>query len=283
MLRPKRSLGQVFLSDKNLLRKTASLCEVSGKAVIEIGAGDGRLTELLAEEAEMVYAVEMDDALCSLLGERFDGIPNVMPLHRDARSLDLSELASRRDSDEKFRVVGNLPYCSFVEIVLSLMKQIRRIEDIRVMSQKELATRLTASHGSSEYGRLSVVVQSRADVKRLLSLPAAAFWPRPKVDSTLIQVRPHDIAVVPGGDFGLFESFVGAAFAQRRKKLLNSLSGSADFSAYVGQIREILENLALPITCRAQDIPVEKYHLIVKHLAAAMGMEWSGQEEAQYD
>ena len=129
-LEPKKSLGQVFLSDRNLLEKVARLAEARDEVVVEIGAGDGRLTELLARDAKLVYAVEMDRGLFKRLKKRFDGSPTVVPLCRNAEELDLSDEAFTDAWGKKVKVVGNLPYCSFVRILLTLMNQMERIEDL---------------------------------------------------------------------------------------------------------------------------------------------------------
>lgn len=258
MLEPKKSLGQVFLNDPNLLEKVARLAEARGKIVVEIGAGDGRLTQLLARDAEAVYAVEMDKGLYERLKSRFGSSSNVVPICQDARELDLTDDVFALASNRKVRVVGNLPYCSFVHILLALMRQLEQIEDIRVMGQREVAERLMADPNTPEYGRLSVIVQARSKVRRLLAVPRTAFWPRPKVDSTVVAITPERAPFASEEMLRQFDEFVSAAFAHRRKTLLNSLTQS-DFHDRRERVESLLAQLGISRACRAQEIAVHEY------------------------
>ena len=267
MLRPKKSLGQVFLSDTNLLAKIARLAEAQGKVVVEIGAGDGRLTELLAKQAAMVYPVEVDRELFAFLKARFADAANVVPLHRDATKLQLAKISASDGQRTKIKVVGNLPYNSFVQIILTLMGQLDQIEDIRVMAQEEMANRLTAAPRTHQYGRLSVSAQARTRVRRLVRAPRTAFWPRPKVDSVFVALSPREGPFSSEEVEVLFDRFVSAAFGHRRKTLINSLGQSSYFAPKISLIGELLAQSGIPTTCRAEDIEVDKYIALVARLA----------------
>ena len=271
MLEPKKSLGQVFLCDTNLLERVAKLAEPGGRVVVEIGAGDGRLTELLARDAALVYAVEMDKGLYQRLSERFNGSPNVIPVCRDARELDLSEAAFSLASNERVRVVGNLPYCSFVHILFALLNQLERIDDIRVMGQREMAERLMAAPNTPEYGRLAVTVQVRTEVRRLLTAPRAAFWPRPKVDSTVVAMTPRKAVFGSKEALKRFDEFVTAAFAHRRKTLINSLSQSEAFRDQREVVGRLLTQTGKSIACRPQEIAVDEYVSLFERLVSIVG------------
>jgi len=271
MLRPKKSLGQVFLCDLNLLEKVAQLSEPRGRIVVELGAGDGRLTALLARDAEVVYAVEMDRDLFERLRRRFDGAPNVIPVCRDARELDLTEDVFSLASSKRARVVGNLPYCSFVHILLALISQLERIDDIRVMGQREMAERLMAAPNTPEYGRLSVTVQARMNVRRLLTVPRTAFWPRPNVDSTVVAMTPQTPPFASEETLKRFDEFVTAAFAHRRKTLLNSLTKSEAFRDQGAAVGRLLAQSGMSSACRPQEIAVDEYVSLFEKLAGIAG------------
>ncbi|HUT04502.1 MAG TPA: 16S rRNA (adenine(1518)-N(6)/adenine(1519)-N(6))-dimethyltransferase RsmA [bacterium] len=268
-LEPKKSLGQVFLNDRNLLEKVAELAEARDEIVVEIGAGDGRLTERLARDAKLVYAVEMDRGLFQRLEERFDGSPTVIPLCRNAKELDLSDDVFTHTWGKKVKVVGNLPYCSFVRILLTLMNQMERIEDIRIMAQREIAERLTAVPNTAQYGRLSVTVQARARVRWLLTLPPQAFWPMPKVHSVLLAITPKQPPFASKELLDTFDVFVTAAFAHRRKTLLNSLMRSTTLRDHKELPERLLAEFGFPATCRAQEVPVRDYVNLVNRLTRA--------------
>ncbi|MBN1592768.1 MAG: ribosomal RNA small subunit methyltransferase A [Candidatus Coatesbacteria bacterium] len=263
---PKRSLGQVFLKDQNILEKIAALVEPNGKVIIEIGAGDGRLTNCLAKSAETVYAVELDRGLFERLKSRFEGAGNVHLFCLDARKLDLRDPAFAPHAHRRFTVVGNLPYCSFVHILLGLMRQLDRIDEIQVMGQKEVADRLMAQPNASDYGRLSVIVQAMAEVKRILPVPPTAFWPRPKVDSLVVGIIPKEPPFNSAEELAGFDKFVSAAFSHRRKIMLNSLSQSA-LRDKLPHVEAFLEEMGIPKSCRAQEIDVTGYISLFARLA----------------
>jgi len=271
MLEPKKSLGQVFLSDPNLLEKVAELAEPRGRVIVEIGAGDGRLTELLARDAEVVFAVEIDRGLYERLKQRFRGSPNVIPVCRDARELDLTEAVFGLASNKKVRIVGNLPYCSFVHILLALMSQLGRIDDIRVMGQKEMTERLVAAPNTPEYGRLSVTTQARTNVRRLLTVPRTAFWPRPNVDSAVVALTPRTPPLASEETLKRLDEFVTAAFAHRRKTLVNSVSQSEAFRDQKEAIARLLARSGISCACRPQEIAVDEYVSLFEELARIAG------------
>ena len=256
---PKKSLGQVFLVDPNLLSKVASLANVKDQVVVEIGAGDGRLTELVAREAKLVFAVELDEALFAELKRRFSEADNVIPICRDARRLRLAEMVRDAAGGKKVAVVGNLPYCSLVPIVRRLMRQLEMICKMCIMAQKELADRLVARPGTSEYGRLSVFVQVRCKAKRLMTVPRTAFWPRPEVDSVLLQLVPRRQRFDSPDQEEMFEKLVAAAFAHRRKTLRNSLACSPYFSGLGKALEILLDSSGGLGSSRAQELSADEF------------------------
>jgi 16S rRNA (adenine1518-N6/adenine1519-N6)-dimethyltransferase len=213
----KKRFGQHFLSDKSILRKIVGFANIQpGDTVLEIGPGGGALTRELAGVAQRVIAVEIDRDLVPAL--RAEMPPNVEVIEGDALDLDLAKLA-----DPPFHVVGNLPYNVATPLFKRFIEFRRQILDVTVMIQKEVAQRIVAKPGSSEYGPLTVLVQYYSDSKYGFTVPPGAFHPRPKVDSAVIRMewRPEVDSV---SDATEFTDFVHRTFQSRRKKLANNLS-----------------------------------------------------------
>jgi 16S rRNA (adenine1518-N6/adenine1519-N6)-dimethyltransferase len=225
--RPQKRLGQHFLADRTVVRKMIDLMALDGsEVVLEIGAGLGALTLPLAPCVGRVVAVEKDQRLCRLLGEKLktEGIQNVTLLHQDILKVDLLTLTG--DGREKIRVVGNLPYNISSPMLEKVILERERVERAIFMLQLEVAQRLVAKPGNKAYGALTVWVQYHALVRLLFPVSRKAFYPVPKVDSMVVELdfqRPY-----PKGtpDVTHFRKVVRAAFAHRRKTILNSMAGS---------------------------------------------------------
>ena len=208
--------------------------------VLEIGAGTGVLTEKLAEHSSRVIAIESDASLAGSLIERFKGT-NVKVVHGDALKLKFSQFPRFN------KVVSNLPYSISSKITFKLLKH--PFEEAILMYQYEFARRLAASHGSKDYGKLSICVQYLADVELLEIVPPTAFSPRPGVRSAIVRLVPrapeYEVA-----DRSFFSKFLTAVFSQRRKKLKNSI---AAFTS--------VRNLELPddlLNMRPEELPAAR-------------------------
>jgi 16S rRNA (adenine1518-N6/adenine1519-N6)-dimethyltransferase len=242
----RKRFGQHFLCDANILKKIVAAAEIEpGAAVLEIGAGIGTLTVALAETGARVVAVEVDHRLLPLLRENLADFDNVQVVHADIlKTQPARMLASRRGAPPRapglgrpqraaptivprWKVVANLPYSITAPVLLHLLRQRPRPELMVLMVQKEVADRLLSPPGAKEYGSLAVLVQAFMEVERVAAVSQTCFFPAPKVESAIIRLRPRKKALVPLRLTAIFEQVLRASFGQRRKTLLNALSGSA--------------------------------------------------------
>ncbi len=217
---PKKSLGQNFLIDENIIsRIVRSASLTKDDTVVEIGPGQGALTRELTEKAGSVIAIELDERLAARLSETLSGPANLQVVSGDALTFPYESLPG------KFKVVANLPYYISTPIITRLLKARDKISSMILMLQKEVAARLTASPGGRDYGYMSVMVQFHAEAGMLFLVPKQAFTPVPKVDSAVVRL---DLRDVPEGvsDPVFFEKVVGASFSKKRKMLKNSLKNS---------------------------------------------------------
>jgi 16S rRNA (adenine1518-N6/adenine1519-N6)-dimethyltransferase len=215
--RPKKRLGQHFLTDRHYLERiVAEIDPQPGDAMVEIGPGPGALTAKLAQVIRPLHAVEIDRDLCAGLRERFT--PDAVALHEaDVLAFDFASLP------RSLRVVGNLPYNISTPILFHLASFAPRIRDCVFMLQKEVVDRMVAEPGSADYGRLSVMLQYRFAMSLAFRVPPGAFTPPPKVDSAIVRMAPLGEGRLSARDETMFASVVMAAFTQRRKTLRNAL------------------------------------------------------------
>jgi 16S rRNA (adenine1518-N6/adenine1519-N6)-dimethyltransferase len=220
----KKSFGQHFLLDLNVTRKIARLAgPLEGRAVIEVGPGPGGLTRALLEAGARVIAVEKDRRFLPLLEELAAGAEGRLAVvEADALEVNEAELLAALAPGLPARIVANLPYNVSVPLLIRWLGQPDRFESLTLMFQKEVAARITAGAGSADYGRLSIAAQACAVCETVMSLPARAFTPPPKVDSAVVRLTPRDDAPGPAL-FAALEQVTQAAFGQRRKMLRSSL------------------------------------------------------------
>jgi 16S rRNA (adenine1518-N6/adenine1519-N6)-dimethyltransferase len=247
-LMARKSLGQHFLCDLNLTRRIAeSAGDLDGCTVFEIGPGPGGLTRaLLATKAKKVIAIEKDRRCIAALAnvvKAADGRLEV--IEGDALATDLLKLSRLPRA-----VVANLPYNIGTELLLKWLRQIDGFRSLTLMFQLEVADRIAASPGSKTYGRLSVIAQFCCNVERILTLPARAFTPPPKVDSTVVRLvpradRPEDVS------FHHIETITAAAFGQRRKMLRSSLRPLGG--------EKLLNEAGIDPELRAENLTVEDF------------------------
>jgi 16S rRNA (adenine1518-N6/adenine1519-N6)-dimethyltransferase len=221
--KPKKSLGQNFLVDQNIQNKIVNSCDLKPTEVIlEVGAGRGELTKLLAPRVQRLVAVEIDRSLCRELAD----IRNATVLNRDILKLDLNK--HFRNKKVKIKVIGNIPYYISSPIIEHLLQYRKRILAIFLTVQKEFAQRVVAAPGSKVYGSLSCFVQYYAEPKILFTISKNSFYPAPKVDSAFIQLKVRPKTALSGRKEKLLFRIIRASFNQRRKTLRNSLSGLLD-------------------------------------------------------
>lgn len=221
MIRPKKSLGQHFLTDRNIIEKIASSIP-AGKAhrVIEIGPGTGALTEALLERFEDVHAVELDQRAIKVLEEKY---PNLPVHHSDVLEVDWNELSIGK---ENTHVVGNLPYYITSQILFALLESRNQLSDALLMMQKEVAERLVSDIRTKDYGILSVQTQLMATPEILFPVSRHCFNPPPNVESAVVKLT-FDRGTLACSDTHL-KTVVRTAFNQRRKKLSNALKPIID-------------------------------------------------------
>lgn len=219
----KPKLGQNFLVDENACQQIAdALGDVTERTVVEIGPGHGAITELLAKRCRRLHCIEFDPALARELAFRFRNDARVTIHHADILTTDLKTM---REDTLALDVVGNLPYYITSDILLHLFAAAREgvVARAVVMMQREVAERIAASPGSSEYGALSAATQMHAQATNLFTLPPSAFSPPPDVYSTVLRLEFAPRVAELGIEFDGFNRFLRASFAQKRKTLANNL------------------------------------------------------------
>ena len=216
--RPKKRFGQHFLISPTILKGILRLAELTPEdVVVEIGAGTGTLTDVLAGRSGRILALELDRDLLPPLRRRFADRPHVEILHADALTFDFDQLSA------PIKVVANLPYGTAVAILTRLLNRRSRLRCAVVMLQRELAERLYARAGTKAYGSLTLLTQWHATVEKGFHVPPSAFSPPPKVMSTVVRIIPRPTPPVAVRDEAWLFRIIHAAFAQRRKTLANAL------------------------------------------------------------
>jgi 16S rRNA (adenine1518-N6/adenine1519-N6)-dimethyltransferase len=226
-IRAKKQLGQIFLSDRSTAEMIVARSALSGNdVVLEIGAGLGAITIPVARIVRAVYAVEIDPRLIDILKAELStaGIVNVSLMEKSILHFDIEALGKRLG--HKVVVMGNLPYNISSQILVMLINSRTAVARAVVMLQKELAQRITAGPGGRAYGRLTVMLNYCADVNRLATIDAALFFPKPKVDSEVLEITFKNQLPDRSGEEEFLFKVVKAAFGKRRKTLRNALAGS---------------------------------------------------------
>ena len=258
-VRAKKSLGQNFLVDRSVIARIASAAGVqAGEAVIEVGPGRGALTGLLRERAERLICVEKDDALAETWGERFRNDDGAAIVHGDM----LEMLPEQMPFPGPYRVVANLPYNVAGRITMHLLERWQgQLLGATLMFQKEVAQRIAAGPGTSPYGVLSVLVGVFAEAWLLFTVPPGAFRPVPKVQSTVLRLRPlpEPLWAAAGLDYEHFRKVVHAGFAARRKRVANSLAIGLSGGASAARIRAALDEAEIDPGLRPDAIPVDAW------------------------
>ena len=221
---PLKKYGQNFLTSPAVARRIVDAAVLAPQdTVLEIGPGKGILTRLMAQKCCRVWAVEIDPRLAESLKASFRDDGKVRIITEDILKYDLAEIsAAGKDS---FKVVANLPYNISVPILEKLYRLGGKVSSMVVMVQKEMADRIVAKPGNKEYGSLSVFTQCLVKVERLFNVSAGSFFPRPKVNSSVVRMVPLKILPVKQGEQEGFFEFVRLCFSQRRKMLRSVLRG----------------------------------------------------------
>ena len=255
MLKPKKSLGQNFLRDENILHKIVESLDLrSGDVVVEIGSGQGALTKHLSEKPIKLIGIEVDERAVRLLQERFD--EKLELIHRDVLEVNIDELAQR--NGRKVRIVGNIPYYLTSEILFWLFDARTAVIDAMLMVQFEVARRLVAPPKNKEYGILSIFTQFYTECEMLFKVSRNCFFPKPEVDSAVVQFKFRE--QLPNCDEKLFRLIVRSTFGQRRKTLRNGLKS-------MGFDENVLDQISFDLKKRPEELGVEEFLLLTSMLA----------------
>lgn len=265
-----KSLGQNFITDKSVIERIVEGSDVTEKdLVIEIGPGIGVLTAEAAETAAKVVAIEIDKKLIPILGETLADYDNIRVINQDILKTDINEIIREERESGSFtggvKIMGNLPYYITTPIIMGILEKGVEADSITIMMQKEVADRIKSSPGGKIYGAISVAVQYYCEVEQVASVPKEVFVPRPKVDSAVLKLtirkeRPVDLI-----DEKSFFACIKAGFGQRRKTLLNSLTGVNGLGKE--DIKEVLENAGVDAARRAETLDITEFAAIANGVA----------------
>ncbi len=256
-IHPVKRLGQSFLVDSNI---TSRIVEASGigegDTVVEIGAGLGAMTAMIAPRVKRTIALEIDPKLVDVLNSELGKVSNIEIVHTDVLRYDFSSPLQGRG---KIQVIGNIPYNVSSQIIFRLIEFRKHISSATLMVQREVADRITASPGTKEYGIPSVIVSMYAAASRLMTVPATCFYPVPKVDSAVLKIEMREGPLYPLGDHGIFIETAKMGFAMRRKTLANNLKGMNAVRSKEGDITALLAEAGIDGRRRGETLTVEEF------------------------
>jgi len=251
---PKRKLGQNFLHDQNVIRKIIDFADpAQADCFVEIGAGTGTLTAQLAPLVRKVIAIELDTSLLPFL-QRIEGVEVV---ESDIQKMDFGRFAG----EGPLRVIGNLPYYISTPILTSLIRQKDCIRDMTLMFQEEVAVRILASPSHPEFGFLSVIAQYYCEVRKGFRISRNSFTPGPEVESRILQFHFRQKGLL---DYTEYSSFVGHAFAQRRKKLRNNLLRGLRFRPET--VDTVFRSMGIDENARAENLSPQQFEQLITEL-----------------
>jgi len=253
-IKAKKSLGQNFLIDREVLEKIISITNIADKEVLEIGPGSGNLTTyILKQKPKKLYVVEKDDNLIILLKEKFDTKIDII-------NDDILKVSEDKISDQKLSVFGNLPYNISTEILSRWILNLGSnfwFESLILMFQKEVADRIISEFNNSKYGRLSILSSWKLDVKKIIDIKPQSFSPRPKIDSSLLLFTPKENFFELKDPKNL-EKITRIFFSQRRKML------KKPFNQVFANGKQVAEKFGIDLNLRPQNLEPEMYFKLVK-------------------
>ena len=261
-IRFRHDYGQNFLTDISVPEHIADMCSDSAETVIiEIGPGLGCLTQELAKRYTRVIAIEIDRGLIPILEETMQDYPNVTIINADVMKVDLAKMLAQQgidDSKMTVSVCANLPYYITTPILIRLLESPVSFNSITVMVQKEVADRLSARPGTSDYGAITAVLGYYGTTEKLFSVPHTVFMPQPKVDSAVVRIRLYDKKPYDDCDAITLFRIIHGAFEMRRKTLVNAIHAKCpEFSKE--QIINVLSVMGKPVDIRGERFSVEDF------------------------
>ena len=263
-----KRFGQNFLIDTYVLDKIIDKANITkDDCVIEIGPGIGSMTQLLANKAKRVIAVEIDKNLIPILEETLAPFDNITIINDDILKVDIKKLIDSYNDGKAIKVVANLPYYITTPIVMGLFESHIPIESITIMIQAEVARRMQATPGTKDYGALSLAVQYYAKPEIVANVPPNCFIPRPSVGSSVIKLTSFTAPPFLVKDETLLFKLIRAAFMQRRKTLQNSICNSQELHFSKERICLALEQMKLSTTIRGEALSLEDFANLTNILA----------------
>jgi len=245
-MRQSHSLGQVFLTDKNYIRKIIDSLDIQDEIVLEIGSGSGEISAQIAVKCKFLYCVELDPRFAGLLEKKFKGQNNIKVIHSDILKFSIPGL------NERIAVFGNVPYQISNSLIDYLIENRNFIKKAYLTFQKEFVDKLIASPDSKDYGFVSCYAQYYADIKKIFDIPKGAFTPIPKIDSSFMTLNFYSHIPYKAEDENLLFRIIREGFNQRRKKISNSLSRFA-------VTNDSFSSLGIDSDARAENISLKSY------------------------
>ena len=250
MIKAKKSLGQNFLTDKHILEKIVNIVSIKDKIILEIGPGTGNLTSyILKKKPKKIVVIEKDNMLANKLEKKFD--KQLQIINEDVLNIDETKLFT-----EKVTVFGNLPYNISTEILTKWIINLKNnfwFDSLVLMFQKEVADRIIAEFNTSNYGRLSIICNWKLNIKKIFDIKPEAFYPKPKIDSTLLFLYPKK-NFIKINDPNHLEKVTRIFFNQRRKML------KKPFNQLFNGNRKVLDKLKIDLNLRPQNLNIDTYY-----------------------
>lgn len=263
-----KKLGQNFLVNPDVITDIVEGADIAGSIVIEIGPGIGTLTASLATDAYCVIAIELDDSLIPILKDRFLGYSNVEIIHGDILEIDLANIincALESYGNRPVKIIGNLPYYITTPIIIKLLEMDIPVDSITIMIQKEVAERIISEPGSKKCGAITYLVHYYTSPALISLVDKECFYPKPKVDSAVINLKIRQNQAVRVSDEKLFFRVIKSGFMHRRKTLLNALQAIGDYSK--DEIRQALEKSEIDEKRRAESLSLRDFANLTDQLS----------------
>jgi len=259
-----KNLGQNFLTDQNIIDKIIDGAQIGEKdLVIEIGPGMGVLTAAAASRAARVIAIEIDQHLIPILSETLKEYNNIEIIHGDILKQNLNEIIKQTGMDH-VKIIGNLPYYITTPVIMKILEEKTQAQSITIMMQKEVAQRLNASPGTKAYGAITVAINYYCTVHHIADVHRSVFFPKPNVDSQVLRLDIRKSTPVDLIDEKVFFACIKAGFGQRRKTLLNALTGVNGLGKE--RIHDALQKASLDPARRAETLDLNEFAMLANSI-----------------
>lgn len=262
-----KSLGQNFLISDSVLEDMICGSGIDKDTnVIEIGPGFGTLTQQLCLNAKKVVSVEIDETVIPILSDNTKEFDNIKIINDDILKIDIQDLVNKEFGGERVKVVANLPYYITTPIIMKLIEQQLPVDMLVIMIQKEVADRIAAKPATKDYGALTVAVNFYCESEVICNVPPSCFIPQPKVSSSVIMLKTREKPAVEVSDKSKFFAVVKAAFAQRRKTLLNALSNSGIVAKDKEFVAMAIKNAGIDEKRRGETLSIQEFATLTEKL-----------------